>query len=210
MIFKVKPSELLSNLFGRKIIKTEQSCTNMSSNNSMSFSQSQIRVNESVSLIDLSPPSSPTLTTRSSSDGVSVDSLSSDGNSNPSLFPSSGNISQAESGFEDDFDFFGLVSSKKYAQNDPWQAKDPFSPTNNNHKKQQPLQSMPTIIRAKPSKPPAPKIMKNNLDSFRTSSGSGSSRTWNNTNQSLPMPTVPPPAPPIEYLIENNDKINKV
>ena len=84
----------------------------------------------SVCLIDLSPPGSPTFTTRSSSDGVSVDSFGSDGNSNPSVFTSSGSTSQTESAFEDDFDFFGnLSSNKKNAFNDPWRvscSQDPF------------------------------------------------------------------------------------
>jgi hypothetical protein len=58
----------------------------------------------------------------------------SDGNSNPSIFTSSGNTSQTESAFEDDFDFFGI--SKKTAQNDPWQnrkstSQDPFGPLGN-------------------------------------------------------------------------------
>ena len=79
----------------------------------------------SMCLIDLSPPGSPTpSTTRSNSDGVSVDSFGSDGNSNPSVFTSS---SGSTSAFEDDFDFFGSLSSKKI--NDPWKVsctQDPF------------------------------------------------------------------------------------
>jgi hypothetical protein len=48
------------------------------------------------------------------------------------MFTSSGNTSQTESAFEDDFDFFGI--SKKTAQNDPWQKRtttpqDPFVPS---------------------------------------------------------------------------------
>lgn len=150
-----------------------------------------------MSLIDLSPPGSPTFTTRSSSDGVSVDSFGSDGNSNPSVFTSSGNTS--ESAFEDDFDFFGL-SAKKTAQNDPWQAKataqNPFGPLEDTYSNvsqsaadtcllslssnvnrvanqvpsiqticKPPITSMPTIIRARPPKPPAPKILSKKFES---------------------------------------------
>uniref|UniRef100_A0A2M4BI89 Putative cofilin/tropomyosin family drebrinlike protein abp1 n=1 Tax=Anopheles marajoara TaxID=58244 RepID=A0A2M4BI89_9DIPT len=47
-----------------------------------------------------SPPSSPTFTQKSCSDCISVDSFSSDSNYSS---PNGGNMSQAESGFEDDF-----------------------------------------------------------------------------------------------------------
>lgn len=47
-----------------------------------------------------SPPSSPTFTQKSCSDCISVDSFSSDSNYSS---PNNGNMSQAESGFEDDF-----------------------------------------------------------------------------------------------------------
>lgn len=213
-----------------------------------------------MSLIDLSPPGSPTFTTRSSSDGVSVDSFGSDGNSNPSVFTSSGNTSQTESAFEDDFDFFGL-SAKKLAQNDPWQAKttmqDPFGPledacsnvpqsasgganffslsSSNRATNQVPsnlitskplVTSMPTIIRARPPKPPAPKLPAKKLEpiaacaDFKTLSSSVAakkqltldfSNAWSNDfeggdSPSPPMPTIPPPAPPANYLAElNND-----
>lgn len=208
-----------------------------------------------VSLIDLSPPGSPTFTTRSS-DGVSVDSFGSDGNSNPSVFTSSGNTSQTESAFEDDFDFFGM-STRKVVQNDPWQTKttmqDPFGPledtcsnvpqiasganffpfnSNNRMANQVPsnsiaskpfVTSMPTIIRAKPPKPPAPKLPFKKLEpipreaciNFKVSS-SGTmnkpltlnfSNAWPNDGEdsdspSPPMPTIPPPALPANYLAE--------
>lgn len=191
-----RPTELLTNFFGRK--RQEQ----------LNALQCPLQqpvvcpppVNGSVCLIDLSPPGSPTLTTRSSSDGVSVDSFGSDGNSNPSAFggTSSGNTSQTESVFEDDFDFFG-VAPKRATQADPWNGKpapDPFGPieeiarpaplaldsgnscffafndhdrfdtksTTNTRTAPKPvLQTMPTIIRAKPPKPPAPKILQNKL-----------------------------------------------
>jgi len=90
------------------------------------------------SLIDFySPSSSPTPTTRSSSDGLSVNSFGSDGSvSNNGQTPCGGSSSLFESGFEDDFDFFGgLSSSSSFGtplgeRNDPWSVKpqDPFSP----------------------------------------------------------------------------------
>lgn len=63
-----------------------------------------------------SPPSSPTLTQKSNSDCVSVDSFSSESN----YSPNNGSISQAESGFEDDF----IVDNNS---KDPWDATDPFA-----------------------------------------------------------------------------------
>jgi hypothetical protein len=91
------------------------------------------------SLIDFHSPScSPTPTTRSSSDGLSVNSFGSDGSvSNNGQTPCGGSSSLFESGFEDDFDFFGgLSSSSSFGtplgeQNDPWSVvkpQDPFSP----------------------------------------------------------------------------------
>jgi hypothetical protein len=92
-----------------------------------------------MSLIDFHSPScSPTPTTRSSSDGLSVNSFGSDGSvSNNGQTPCGGSSSLFESGFEDDFDFFGgLSSSSSFGtplgeQNDPWsvvKSQDPFSP----------------------------------------------------------------------------------
>lgn len=213
-----------------------------------------------VSLIDLSPPGSPTFTTRSS-DGVSIDSFGSDGNSNPSVFTSSGNTSQTESAFEDDFDFFGM-STKKITQNDPWQTKttmqDPFGPleetyssvpqsaggtclfslnSNNRVANNMPsnltaskpfVTSMPTIIRVKPPKPPAPRMPFKKLETpkeacadFKVSNNSmvnksltiDFSNTWpddceENNSPSPPMPTIPPPAPPADYLAELNGELS--
>lgn len=214
-----------------------------------------------VSLIDLSPPESPTFTTRSS-DGVSIDSFGSDGNSNPSVFTSSGNTSQTESAFEDDFDFFG-ISTKKVVQ-DPWQTKttiqDPFGPleetcsnvpqgaggtclfppNSNNHitnsvpsnliTSKPFVTSMPTIIRARPPKPPAPRIPFKKLEpvpkectdsDFKVSNSSmmnkslaiDFSNVWTNdykesNSPSPPMPTIPPPAPPADYLAELNSELS--
>ncbi|XP_077294642.1 uncharacterized protein LOC143917114 isoform X3 [Arctopsyche grandis] len=134
------------------------------------------------SLIDLSsPPSSPTLTTRSSSDGLSVDSFGSDittstanGNSNFN----GGNSSQAESGFEDDFDLFSNRTPNN--EGDNWGGFDPFSPPKPAQKPAvtrpvydsdflDPLcngktvvpkvqtHKIPTIIRPKPARPKAPR-----------------------------------------------------
>ncbi|KAJ8678926.1 hypothetical protein QAD02_014713 [Eretmocerus hayati] len=142
----VRPTVLLSNLFGRKSSKQYQQSTTPSST---TYSSTSCTTNyptfqipppkleeKSVCLIDLSPPGSPTFTTRSSSDGVSVDSFGSDGNSNPSVFTSSGSTSQTESAFEDDFDFFGSLStSKKLNENDPWKvscSQDPFGSLESN------------------------------------------------------------------------------
>lgn len=153
------------------------------------------------SLIDFSsPPSSPTLTTRSSSDGLSVDSFGSDitsstGNGNMNL--NGGNSSQAESGFEDDFDLFSnKTSANSVDSSDPWGGFDPFSPPKNKVKTNvtQPIydsdfldplcngktvmpkvqtHKIPTIIRPKPARPKAPKnsvLLSNTLSSIEFSS----------------------------------------
>ncbi|XP_055608608.1 uncharacterized protein LOC129755926 isoform X2 [Uranotaenia lowii] len=84
-----------------------------------------------------SPPSSPTFTQKSCSDCISVDSFSSDSNYSS---PNNGNMSQAESGFEDDFvshhDYqrsktttpasMGLNGPKVNAMKDLWDLSDPF------------------------------------------------------------------------------------
>ncbi|XP_012141809.2 SH3 domain-containing lethal (3) 05822 isoform X2 [Megachile rotundata] len=254
-----RPTELLSNLFGRK--RNEHINTiQLNSQVQNAISQSE-HTNGSVCLIDFSPPGSPTFTTRSSSDGVSIDSFGSDGNSNPSVFTSSGNTSQTESAFEDDFDVFGL-STKKTPKNDPWQINsisDPFGPIEvSNHNSFEPVKSigdaqffafntnnhvnnqmsftqtcskttqLPTIIRAKLSKPPAPKTIQKKMEkkiNCDTETGTNCfnktvipftkpitldlTNSWSNDTKdspSPPMPTIPPPAPPPEYLTEiNND-----
>lgn len=135
-------------------------------------------------LIDLSsPPSSPTFTTRSSSDGLSVDSFGSDAttSTNHHNAHNGGNASQAESGFEDDFDLF-LHSRKpvnKEDTMDDFSTIDPFSPQPPSNKPtlmkkpiiskdlyelssnftshlQAPSLKGPTIIRAKPARPKPP------------------------------------------------------
>lgn len=246
----------MTNIFSRKTNK-QTTPVSYSNNQSISLSSdSKTSPNGTVLLIDLSPPGSPTFTTRSNSDGVSVDSFGSDGNSNPSVFTGSGNTSQTESGFEDDFDFFGGLSSQKFPQNDPWKvvsSNDPFSSipntTNNKSSSSKTVgnsdffafnngitesqassfssvnsnsgSSMPTIIRAKPAKPPAPKFMQRNLAPTVTDFGKKPvplkrnavpynkpvtldiNDGWNDSFEeepSPPMPSIPPPAPPPEYL----------
>ncbi|XP_013186233.2 abl interactor 2 isoform X2 [Amyelois transitella] len=134
---------------------------------------------QTAALIDLSsPPSSPTFTTRSSSDGLSVDSFGSDATTSTNHHnANNGNASQAESGFEDDFDLF-MNTRKPVKENtfDDFSAIDPFSPVptvNRPPISKKPVFSKdafdsssngnfgvrsngPTIIRAKPARPKAP------------------------------------------------------
>ncbi|XP_015124075.1 SH3 domain-containing protein 19 isoform X1 [Diachasma alloeum] len=252
-----RPTELLGNLFGLKNTSKQQQVNPLFLGNQSrppsTGIQPQNFLETGVSLIDLSPPGSPTFTTRSSSDGVSVDSFGSDGNSNPSVFTSSGNTSQTESAFEDDFDFFGSLNKPKSSTHDPWKTStslDPFSPVSGvtNGVKQvgdanffafngetsgggflsaiSQVPTMPTIIRARPPKPPAPKILPTSLaptvTNFVANGGSGGSEAfgesfWSNsfeencerTNPSPPMPSIPPPAPPAEYLSEVGEPVYK-
>lgn len=79
-----RPSELLSNLFTRRGQKGDsgQSQSNLGLPKTVAPSPISLPLSSvaTASLIDLSsPPSSPTPTTRSSSDGLSVDSFGSDG-----------------------------------------------------------------------------------------------------------------------------------
>ncbi|XP_014298511.1 uncharacterized protein B0303.7 isoform X2 [Microplitis demolitor] len=253
-----RPTELITNLFGIRAAKQPQGKSFYSNNRSSTINgQSNNLPDGTVSLIDLSPPGSPTFTTRSSSDGVSIDSFGSDGNSNPSIFTNSGNTSQNESAFEDDFDFFGNLANCTI-QNDPWKQNtnfDPFSQaksTNTNMTNgikhideasffaynNSPMQlltpastttnvsTMPTIIRVRPPKPPAPKSLTTSLTptvpNFSVSSSGKNHKIVNNSckfnesstwptkfnetfshgNSSPPMPSIPPPAPPPEYLTQ--------
>ncbi|XP_044017157.1 probable serine/threonine-protein kinase DDB_G0282963 isoform X2 [Aphidius gifuensis] len=259
-----RPTELLGSLFGITTTKKQQQ--QQQSTHQVSYDQRSSTNNLNSAnglLIDLSPPGSPTFTTRSS-DGVSVDSFGSDGNSNPSLFTnsSSGNTSQNESAFDDDFDFFKNINkNKNTTQNDPWKLKDNNgwnqtsfdqfdklkNSSNNNNKfndnsvKQigdskfftnndtTKIHTMPTIIRAKPAKPPLPKILTTSLapkvtnlqfnsdnNSWKTTASSSSTTKTtassfnyidddiNEDDYSPPMPSIPPPAPPTHYLAESN------
>ncbi|XP_041762667.1 verprolin isoform X1 [Anopheles merus] len=70
-----------------------------------------------------SPPSSPTFTQKSCSDCISVDSFSSDSNYSS---PNNGSMSQAESGFEDDFVACGNSNRPRASSSVPWGDLDPF------------------------------------------------------------------------------------
>uniref|UniRef100_A0A182SG74 SH3 domain-containing protein n=1 Tax=Anopheles maculatus TaxID=74869 RepID=A0A182SG74_9DIPT len=73
-----------------------------------------------------SPPSSPTFTQKSCSDCISVDSFSSDSNYSS---PNNGNMSQTESGFEDDFVTCASNGSNRHnraGSSVPWGDLDPF------------------------------------------------------------------------------------
>ncbi|XP_039759834.1 SH3 domain-containing protein 19 isoform X1 [Pararge aegeria] len=163
-------------------------------------------------LIDLSsPPSSPTFTTRSSSDGVSVDSFGSDATTSTNHHNAfgGGNASQAESGFEDDFDLF-LHSRKPLSKEDTlddFSMVDPFSPpvcklpvpkkpTFNNdlfdtlsnvssHYAAAPLKG-PTIIRAKPARPKPP----DNSSLLKSTFGSNFQITSMSVNTTTPIQKI--------------------
>ncbi|KAJ9594444.1 hypothetical protein L9F63_014129, partial [Diploptera punctata] len=182
-----RPSSLLSGLFNRNSStpRTTASQSSLSNQNKNNIKKDSSSVIATASLIDLHSPScSPTPTTRSSSDGLSVNSFGSDGStSNNGHTTGGGGSSLFESGFEDDFDFFGgLSSSSSFGtplseQKDPWSVaapQDPFSPPRQQNtstvQKQSnssttfythsstTLTSLPTIIRAKPGKQPLPKL----------------------------------------------------
>lgn len=184
--FNRKPT-ILSSLINRK---TSKSATELANNEFQSHlimppaRNNPINSGNLPSLIDFSsPPSSPTLTTRSSSDGLSVDSFGSDitsSTANGHTHINGGNTSQAESGFEDDFD---ILSNGKFSSNDvhdSWAGFDPFSPPKTTPrvnvtrpiydsdfldplcngktvKSSVQTHKIPTIIRAKPARPKAPK-----------------------------------------------------
>lgn len=170
------------------------------------FPKCEPKIIQTGTLIDLSsPPSSPTFTTRSSSDGLSVDSFGSDAttSTNHNNANNGGNASQAESGFEDDFDLF-LNSRKVVTKDDTFDdftTIDPFSPqpvVNRPPIKKkpllnkdlfdmasanQPLTAMkgPTIIRAKPARPKPPDNSALLKNSFGSSFGPVTNMTINTT-----------------------------
>ncbi|XP_026735597.1 uncharacterized protein LOC113499349 isoform X1 [Trichoplusia ni] len=162
-------------------------------------------------LIDLSsPPSSPTFTTRSSSDGLSVDSFGSDAttSTNHHNAHNGGNASQAESGFEDDFDLF-LHSRKPNKEDtmDDFTNIDPFSPQPVSNKPaimKKPILSKdlfeassnftshltapkgPTIIRAKPARPKPP----DNSALLKTTFGNSFPVTTMTVNTTTPIQKI--------------------
>lgn len=161
-------------------------------------------------LIDLSsPPSSPTFTTRSSSDGLSVDSFGSDAttSTNHHNALNGGSTSQAESGFEDDFDLF-LHSRKPMNKEDTFDdftSVDPFSPqpvnkppvikkpvlskdlfeTNTGRGQTAPMNG-PTIIRAKPARPKPP----DNSALLKSTFGNNLPMTLMSVNTTTPIQKV--------------------
>lgn len=220
-----QPTQLLSNLFNRKSGRSKNGNGLAGQLTDSSSLQNAVTV-PSGALIDLhSPPSSPTLTTRSSSDCVSIDSFGSDGNA-PAI-NSSG--SQVESGFEDDFDFFMASGATTPNAADPWGDLDPFAvphrtsphssvpPTIFELSNEDPRsrhQSLnysekislpPTIIRAKnnkPARPPPP--TKVAMPPSHSSQDIEPPLDW-----SPPMPSCPPPPPPPEVLevLQNGPKL---
>lgn len=173
------------------------------------FPKCESRNVQTGALIDLSsPPSSPTFTTRSSSDGLSVDSFGSDATTSTNHHHHfGGNVSQPESGFEDDFDLF-LNNRKHISKEDtlddlvldpfspqpvpqkppvtkkPILSRDPYELTSNNTT--YPALKGPTIIRAKPARPKPPEsvtILKNII-------GSSFPVTSMNVNTTVPIQKV--------------------
>lgn len=159
-------------------------------------------------LIDFSsPPSSPTFTTRSSSDGLSVDSFGSDAttSTNHHNMINGGNASQAESGFEDDFELF-LHSRKTIPKDDTLEdftSVDPFSPQPlpiskppimkkpnkdlfENNQLPAPSLKGPTIIRGKPARPKPPE----NFALLKSTFGSSFPVTSMNVNTKTPIQKV--------------------
>lgn len=179
-----RPSQLITSLFQRKNNSTSKFGDNKLSRSNTELFESKTNYAVNNCLIDFnSPPSSPTFTTRSSSDALSVNSFGSDGVTPCSS--SSGNTSNVESGFEDDFDFFGGLSNTRRidsTQNkDPWnttqeqRSKNPspltsqpdkkgtwvtFPSPSSSKKVTQSASAMPTIIRVKPDRPKPPNIQK--------------------------------------------------
>uniref|UniRef100_A0A1B6KCZ9 SH3 domain-containing protein n=1 Tax=Graphocephala atropunctata TaxID=36148 RepID=A0A1B6KCZ9_9HEMI len=162
-------------------------------------------------LIDFnSPPSSPTLTACSSSDGFSLNSFGSDG----VLTTFNNQSSQIESGFEDDFDLLMASTATTPSTQDPWgddlfvNTRQPtkqtssFDLSNEDPKYRHKVTSTslatsakPTIIRAKhtkPSRPPPPKL--------RPASTPPTFASLQLDEWSPPMPSCPPPPPPLEVL----------
>lgn len=153
-----------------------------------------------------SPPSSPTFTTRSSSDGLSVDSFGSDATTSTNHHNAfnGGSTSQAESGFEDDFDLF-LNTRKPISKEDTlndFSMADPFSPVPKPSVMQKPVLSRdlyeissvksqvqlkgPTIIRAKPARPRPP----DNTAILKSTFGNALPATMMSLNTTVPIQKV--------------------
>lgn len=214
----IRKPTVLSSLLSRKTKSANQTTVgsqgilsdfNFEVDNSNMFPKCEPKNMQIGSLIDLSsPPSSPTFTTRSSSDGLSVDSFGSDAttSTNHHNTHNGGNASQAESGFEDDFDLF-LHSRKKEDVNDDITVIDPFSPQptfakpplmkkpvitkdlfdiSNNVSQPAPLLNGPTIIRAKPARPKPP----DNSALLKNTFGTSFPSTFMNVNTTVPIKKI--------------------
>ncbi|CAG4965929.1 unnamed protein product [Parnassius apollo] len=195
-------------------VKQQTVFTEMNSevDTSKMFPKCETRNVQTGALIDLSsPPSSPTFTTRSSSDGLSVDSFGSDAttSTNQHNLLNSGNVSQPESGFEDDFDLFlnnrkhinkedtldDLVSvdpfspqpvlQKPTIMKKPVLSRDPFDLTSNTQTTYTVLKG-PTIIRAKPARPKPPE----NSAILKSTFGSSLPITSMNVNTTVPIQKI--------------------
>ncbi|CAG9793413.1 unnamed protein product [Diatraea saccharalis] len=222
----IRKPTVLTSLLSRKKAATSNSNNTVTVNNQMNnefgfemdtnrvFPKCEPKNLQTGTLIDLSsPPSSPTFTTRSSSDGLSVDSFGSDAtnSTNHLNVNNGGNASQSESGFEDDFDLF-LNSRKKIPKDDTLEdftTVDPFSPQpvsikppimrkpvfdkdfyeakiSSQHSYAGNNIKGPTIIRAKPARPKPPDnsaLLKNTL-------GSSFPVTLMNVNTTTPIQKV--------------------
>ncbi|CAK1545599.1 unnamed protein product [Leptosia nina] len=212
----IRKPTVLTSLLNRKNKNTVQQAVNQPTpdfnevDNSKLFPRCDRASIQTATLIDFSsPPSSPTFTTRSSSDGISVDSFGSDAttSTNNRNAIGGGNASQAESGFEDDFDLF-LTSRKPISKEDTlddFSAIDPFSPPPVNKppimKKpvisKDPFETMtsqssvpplkgPTIIRAKPARPKPP----DNSALLKSTFGSSFQMATMNINTTTPIQKI--------------------
>ncbi|XP_058806344.1 uncharacterized protein B0303.7 isoform X2 [Phymastichus coffea] len=185
-----RPTELLTNLFGRRTVKSQhyyqqqqQQHNQYKSTTASSYSSAPTSSRDTC-LIDLSPPGSPSFT---GSDGLSVDSFGSDGNSNPSAFISS---SGSTSAFEDDFDFFGSLSTKRINNSqDPWKVScshDPFGSIDNTKNTQQWI----------PSHQEIKEVGESNFFAFNSTSSNSSNSPFD-----CQQPKVPPPAAPAKPFV---------
>lgn len=228
---------VLSNLFGRKKTSNVKkpflkipplpfsTISNNQNNQPLNLQQSQNNTDFQLISFD-SPPSSPTLTQKSNSDCVSVDSFSSDSNFSS---PHNGSISQTESGFEDDFispiDPFESTTNENLNDNsqitfNDFKMTQPVRNINAINRTQNdnplcngknilpppPILAAPTIIR--------PKNLQNNnntnsvhnttqnkiklpeIPSISKTDSQESDFCLDDLFPSLPMPNCPPPPPP--------------
>lgn len=220
----IRRPTVLSSLLSRKNKNTVNHPSVNNQSNVLTYINSEVDTNkmfpkcdkvniQTGTLIDLSsPPSSPTFTTRSSSDGVSVDSFGSDATTSTNHHNafSGGNASQAESGFEDDFDLF-VNTRKPLSKEDTledFSTVDPFSPpvinkpttmkkslfssdsfetlSNASSQYSVPPFKGPTIIRAKPARPKPP----DNSALLKSTFGSNFQTTSMNVNTTTPIQKI--------------------